>query len=106
MSYASENRLRSNVKELRLAAGMSQLDLAARSSVALTTIERMDHGEAIGMRIETLLRVAAALEVSPADLFPELGSVTRPDRVPPKRRRVDPVLHVRPRPRPVSASAD
>jgi len=97
MTYASENRLRSNARELRQSAGLSREALAARAGTALETLRRLEAGLVVGMKIETLLRFAGALEVAPADLLPDLGYPMTPEAVPFKRRRVDPVQRIWPR---------
>ncbi len=76
------------------------------AGTALETLRRLELGRVVGMKIETLMRIAGALGVAPADLLPDLGCAVKPEAVPPKRRRVDPVLRVRPRPADVVSSSD
>lgn len=58
----------SRVKRLREAKGMTQFDLAARSGVSLRAIQYIERGRS-NVRESTLLRLAEALEVSPAELM-------------------------------------
>lgn len=56
------------VRELRLAAGMSQDDLAAASETKKSVISRIETGESVG-RFETLQSLARALGVHVSALF-------------------------------------
>lgn len=78
---------------------MSREVVAARAGTALETVRRLDRGEVASMKIETLLRLAAALGVPPAELLPDLGAVIASEQVPPRRRRINPATRVHPRPR-------
>jgi transcriptional regulator with XRE-family HTH domain len=58
------------VKELARARGMTQFDLAKKSEVSITAIQRLWQNRAPeGIRHSTLAAVAAALGVSIDDLF-------------------------------------
>jgi len=98
MTYASENRLRSNTRKIRRTTGLSREALAVRAGTALETLRRLELGLVVGMKIETLMRIAGALGVAPTDLLPDLGCAVKPEAVPPKRRRVDPAQRISPRP--------
>jgi transcriptional regulator with XRE-family HTH domain len=95
MSYAVENALRTHARELRIRRGQSQIDLASRSGVALETIRKLERGEVVGMKIETLLRISAALEAIPSEVLPVLAECVSEGAGPPRRRRVDPRIRVR-----------
>jgi len=88
MTYAADNRLESNARDCRWSARMSQLQVAHEAGVALETVRKLEYGEAVGMKIETILRVASVLGVAPADLLPILGSPPRESDLPARRRRV------------------
>jgi transcriptional regulator with XRE-family HTH domain len=57
------------LRELRLDAALSQMDLAEQSGVSRTTIARLETGDP-GTEIlpSTLRKLAQALKVSPAEL--------------------------------------
>ena len=65
-------RIGENVKTLRTAAGMTQLELAHKSGFAGPDagayVSRLEHG-ANAPRIETLQRIAKALKVGLVDLL-------------------------------------
>ena len=96
MTYAAENRLHSNARQHRFDAGLTQLCLAHRAGVALETVRKLEQGEVVGMKIETILRIAAALDARPSDLLPALADTADHEAVPPVRRRIDPRVRVRP----------
>ncbi len=98
MTYATENRLDSNARRLRRATGLSREALAVRAGTALETLRRLELGLVVGMKIETLMRIAGALGVAPVDLLPDVGYAVKPEAMPPKRRRVNPDLRIFPRP--------
>ena len=57
------------VRRLRLAAGLTQQDLAARADLALRTIARIESGEQA--TVSTLQAIAQVLDVTIADLLAE-----------------------------------
>lgn len=59
---------RSNLCRLRRLSALSQEQLAFRSSLHRTAISLMERGERIP-RIDTLVKLAAAIEVTPNDLL-------------------------------------
>jgi transcriptional regulator with XRE-family HTH domain len=65
---------------------MTQVVLALYSDCALETLRKLERGDVEGMRVETVIRIAAALGVSPSDLVPTLGIVTAPEKAPNRRR--------------------
>ena len=75
-----------HVRAFRAQAGMTQVVLALYSDCALETLRKLERGDVEGMRVETVIRIAAALGVSPSDLVPALGAVNRPEDAPKLRR--------------------
>jgi transcriptional regulator with XRE-family HTH domain len=73
-------------RAFRAQAGMTQVVLALYSDCALETLRKLERGDVEGMRVETVVRIAAALGVSPSDLVPALGAVTKPEDAPNLRR--------------------
>lgn len=69
-----------NVRHFRCAGGLSQEELSVRASLHRTEISQLERGLRIA-RIDTLVRLAAALEVAPEDLLKGLkwspGAVMR-----------------------------
>jgi len=59
---------RANLRRLRVLSGLNQEQLAARTSLHRTAIGLMERGERLP-RIDTLIRLAFALEVTPNDLL-------------------------------------
>lgn len=68
----SIGQVAANVRLLREAAGLSQVDLARRAGVDLRTITRVEavHREP---GVATLARIARGLGVSPADLWRDVS---------------------------------
>ena len=62
------SRFSKNLRRLRREAGMSQEEAAVLASLHRTEIGLLERGERIP-RIDTVVRLAAALSVSPGDLF-------------------------------------
>lgn len=56
------------VKELRTKKGLSQEQLADSSGLSLRTIQRIENGETLP-RGDTLIRLAASLQISPQELI-------------------------------------
>ena len=67
--------MRSDARAFRMALGLNQEYAAFRCCCNLSTYRRMERGEICGMRLETLVRIAAGLRCSPVDLIPELGEI-------------------------------
>lgn len=63
----------SRLKELRLAAGMTQVQLQAACSTSYEVIQKAERGYLLQLRTGTVLRLAAALNCGAADIFPILG---------------------------------
>jgi len=59
-----------SLKRVRTKLGLTQEDLAFGSGISLTSIGRMETGTQ-GVRLETILRIANALEMSGASLVSE-----------------------------------
>lgn len=61
-------RFGENLARIRREADMSQDELAARASVHRTAISQLERGLHV-TRIDTLVKLAASLELSPAELL-------------------------------------
>jgi len=66
---STNQNLAKNVKRLREAKGLSQEKLARLADVANNTLIKMETGENINPTLETLKRVAKALDVSVDNLI-------------------------------------
>ena len=66
---STNQNLEKNVKRLREAKGLSQERLARLADVANNTLIKMETGENKNPTLETLKKVAKALEVSVDDLI-------------------------------------
>jgi transcriptional regulator with XRE-family HTH domain len=66
---STNQNLAKNVKRLREAKGLSQEKLARLADVANNTLIKMETGENINPTLETLKKVAKALEVSVDELI-------------------------------------
>jgi len=66
---SNNQNLAKNVKKLREAKGLSQEKLARLADVANNTLIKMETGENKNPTLETLKKVAKALEVSVDDLI-------------------------------------
>jgi len=66
---STNQNLAKNVKRLRKAKGLSQEKLARLADVANNTLIKMETGKNKNPTLETLKRVAKALEVSVDDLI-------------------------------------
>jgi transcriptional regulator with XRE-family HTH domain len=61
-------RFAKNLVQLRQAAGYSQEDLAFRAAIHRTQVSLLERGTRMP-RVETLVKLAGALEVSPNELL-------------------------------------
>ena len=61
------------ITRLLAASGHRRIDLAARAATSLDVLARIDRGDVKGMKLDTLLRVAAGLGVAVAELVPVLA---------------------------------
>ncbi|HVW46303.1 MAG TPA: helix-turn-helix transcriptional regulator [Solirubrobacterales bacterium] len=61
-------RFAENLVNLRQAAGFSQEELAFRAAIHRTQVSLLESGKRLP-RLETLIKLAGALEVSPADML-------------------------------------
>ena len=57
------------VKQLRLEKGMSQAELAERSGLSRQAIIKIENDDIGRVRVKTIIAVASALDIEPADLF-------------------------------------
>jgi DNA-binding XRE family transcriptional regulator len=60
---------RNRLRELRLAKGLTQVDLAGRVGVKASTLARWDEMASARLPLDAALRLADALEVSPSELL-------------------------------------
>lgn len=60
-----ENRLR----ETRVSKGLSQLELAKKSGVSRNTIIKIESGESIKVRLDTVVKLAESLDAPVTDIF-------------------------------------
>jgi transcriptional regulator with XRE-family HTH domain len=61
-----------NLRRLRRRAGISQEEAAVRASLHRTAVGQLERGERVA-RIDTLIKLAGALGVSPAELLAGLS---------------------------------
>lgn len=62
--------MRNRLRQLRIEAGVTQRDLAARAGVSPSTISRIDATPSASITLELARRIASALHVDPFDLLP------------------------------------
>ena len=67
----------SMLRALRDERGLRQIDVAAKARVDPSVVKRIDRGQIMGMKMRSLIRVAAALRVSPVDVIPALAVVPK-----------------------------
>ena len=58
---------------IRAARGLRRVDVASASGVSLETLRKLERGEYGTLRLSTLVKVAVALGVAPAELVPGLA---------------------------------
>ena len=68
MSFDIAARFGDNLKRVRREAGLSQDELSVRASVHRTEISQLERGLRVA-RIDTLIKLAASLEATPAELL-------------------------------------
>lgn len=71
-------RFGENLRRVRRREGLSQEQLAARSSLHWTEIGRLEHGERV-CRIDTLIRLAGGVAVPPDELLGGIDWVPGPE---------------------------
>lgn len=59
------------MKQARVAAGLSQEDLARKLDVSVFTVSRIERGVVKRLSVDTLYTVAGALDVTPSVLLGE-----------------------------------
>lgn len=72
------NSLAANLVEARMAAGLKQKELAKLINYVPGLISSLEKGRC-HTRIETLMRIAVALNVTPNDLLKKRGTFESPD---------------------------
>src|SRR5262245_52714670 len=60
------------MRELRETTGMSQQDLAVKADLSLSQVSKLEQGKKADPRVSTLLRLAAALGVTPGQVLDDL----------------------------------
>ena len=70
----------SNLKKIRIARNITQIELSAASKCSPAPISKLENGEVSSMAVSTVLRIAWALGVSAVDLVP--GLAAPPSRAP------------------------
>jgi len=63
------NRVSDNIRKIRQKKGISQDRLSKEADLALNTIVKIETGESPNPTVETLEKIAKALDVSVGDLF-------------------------------------
>jgi len=79
-------QVKSHLKELRMARGWNQMQLAAFSGMNLGVVRRAERGQLLRIRTTTIFRIANVLEVGPADIWPVLGKLPGKIKKVPKSR--------------------
>lgn len=67
-------RTDSNLRELREAAGLTQVQLAGMVGTSPQIISKAEHGKVLQLRTSMLIRIPTALNVGVADVWPLFGS--------------------------------
>ena len=65
------NKISDNIRKLRQKKGMSQDRLSKKADLALNTIVKVETGENPNPTVETLKKIAKALDIPVGDLFKE-----------------------------------
>jgi DNA-binding XRE family transcriptional regulator len=68
--FGGELMQRNRVRELRIAAGLSQDEAAMRSGLARSTFARIDQNPRCSIALDRARQIAQALDVEPLDLLP------------------------------------
>ena len=63
------NKVSNNIRKIRQKKGISQDRLSKEVDLELNTIVKIETGESLNPTVETLEKIAKALDVSVADLF-------------------------------------
>lgn len=71
-----EEQLGQNIKNKRIACGMSQFELAEKMGTEQTYISKLEAGKK-KLRVDTVARIALALDTTAADLLK--GVLVQPD---------------------------
>jgi transcriptional regulator with XRE-family HTH domain len=79
-------RTKSNLIHLRRARGWNQTKMSGESGVSLLTLRKAERGYLLDLRIDTIVKLANALGVGAADIFPALGSRLRTKRLGSKQK--------------------
>jgi len=68
------------LRRLRLARGLSQLQVAAGAGISLKTLQKIERGDIARVRLRTFLALAGVLDCRAVDLVPAFLAVPRPPR--------------------------
>jgi len=77
-SSAVAERFGANLRRVRRREGLSQEELAVRASLHRTEVGRLEGGDR-ACRIDTLIRLAGAMAVPPAELLDGIAWVPAPE---------------------------
>ena len=72
------NTLGEKIRELRLAAGLSQAELGGAAGVSGSAMSQLEAGISKSPKAETLLKMAKALRVEPSQLLEEPTEASQP----------------------------
>lgn len=74
-SHSADQYLANHIAEIRRLKGMTQKDLARKSGVTLTTLQKLEHypERALGAQYSTILRLAKAMDVHAEELVDVVG---------------------------------
>lgn len=75
MSRAPRSRPLWPMARIREARGLSVHDVCSLCRTSPETVRALEHGDVYGLKLRTLVRLAAGLQVSPVDLVPGLNVV-------------------------------
>ena len=65
------------LQALRDQRGLRQIDVASMAGVDPTVVSRIETDRFLGVHLRSIIRIAAALGVSPVDLVPGLAAVPK-----------------------------
>jgi transcriptional regulator with XRE-family HTH domain len=68
----AQDQLGANIRRIRRAAGLSQMELSARCDLHFSEISRLERGGR-DARLSTIVKLAKGLRVAPAELLAGVG---------------------------------
>jgi DNA-binding XRE family transcriptional regulator len=63
--------MKNRVRKLRVAAGLTQTELAAKSGIPLSTLHRIDSNPRVKVALGQAVMIARALRLKTTDLLPQ-----------------------------------